>query len=506
MERRLVAIFAADVAGYARLMGRDEVGTMEALTAHRQVMDDLIVRHRGRIANTAGDSVLAEFPSAVDAVQCALAAQAALAAESEGLPDERRLRFRIGVHVGDVLVEDGDLFGDGVNTAARLQALSEPGGVCVSGLAQEHVRKALPLAFQDLGLQTLKNIAEPIRAYAVKARPPEDAMAAPAAEIPGDASRPPPGAQNAGRLRRIGVLLAATADDPEYPALVDAFLDRLRQLGWSRGDNLSIDVRWSGAGAEAVRKHAAELAALAPDAILAPGSAAAGPLLQATRSVPVVFTVVPDPVGAGFVDSLERPGGNATGLASFDYSLGGKWLETLKEIAPGVRRVGVLRDPAVTAGIGQWSAIQAAAPRFGVEASPINLRDAPDLARDVAAFAAPGKGAAPRDGGLVVTSSALTVRHRALIVRTAAEHGLPAVYYAKAFVPGGGLVSYGSDRADQFRRAAGYVDRILNGESPADLPVTAPANYELAVNLKTAKALGLTVPKSLLARADEVYE
>ena len=261
-----------------------------------------------------------------------------------------------------------------------------------------------------------------------------------------------------------------------------------------------IDVRWTGAGAEAVHKEATELVALAPDVILAAGSASTGPLLQVTKTIPVVFTVVPDPVAAGFVESLARPGGNATGFASFEYGIGGKWLELLREMAPGVTRVGIVRDPAIAAGAGQWSAIQDASPIFGLEVSPINLRDVPDLERAVAAFARSGS------GGLIVTSSGLAVRYRDVIVRLAAEHKLPALYYAKAFVTVGGLMSYGADRTDQFRRAATYVHRVLNGEKPAGLPVQAPSKYELVVNVKTAKALGLEVSPFLLARADEVIE
>ena len=276
-------------------------------------------------------------------------------------------------------------------------------------------------------------------------------------------------------------------------------MQSLQQLGWSDGRNLSVDVRWGGS-AEAIHKHAADLVALAPDVIATAGNAAAGPVLQITQTIPVVFTIVPDPVGAGFVESLSRPRGNATGLTSFEYGIGAKWLELLKQIAPGLTRVGVLRDPTIRAGIGQWSAIQSAAPAVGVEVSPINLGDAPDLERSIASFALPG------NGGLVITSSGAAIRHRDLIVRMAAEHKLPAIYYGKAFVTGGGLVSYGSDRVDQFSRAAVYVHRVLNGEKPADLPVQAPTRYELVVNLRTARTLGLTVPDALLARADEVIE
>ncbi len=308
-------------------------------------------------------------------------------------------------------------------------------------------------------------------------------------------------AQQSERVRFVRVLLPVATNDTEYPTLLNTFLQRLQQLGWSDGRNMRIDVRWSGAGGEAVRKHAAELVALAPDVIMAAGAASAGPLLQTTRSIPVVFTVVPDPVAAGFVDSLAHPRGNATGFTSFEYGVAAKWLELLKEVAPGVMRVGVLRDAAITAGIGQWSAMQTTAPLFGMEVSPINLRDdAPALERAITEFVRSG------GGGLVVTSSALSVRHRDLIVRIAAEHKLPAVYYASAFVAGGGLISYGPDRVEMFRQAAGYVNRILRGEKPADLPVLAPTKYELVVNLKTARALSLTIRDPLLARADEVIE
>ena len=249
-----------------------------------------------------------------------------------------------------------------------------------------------------------------------------------------------------------------------------------------------------------IRRHAAELAALAPDVILAHGASTVGPLLQATRTVPIVFPVVADPVGAGFVDSLARPGGNATGFMTFEYSLSGKWLELLKQIAPSVTRAAVLRDPAIASGIGQFGAIQAVAPSLGVEVSPVNVRDAAEIERAVAAFARSS------NGGLIVTASASAIVHRDLIITLAARHKLPAVYFERFFVAAGGLISYGPDFVDQYRRAAGYVDRILKGEKPADLPVQAPTKYELVINLKTAKALGLDVPPTLLARADEVIE
>jgi ABC-type uncharacterized transport system substrate-binding protein len=307
-------------------------------------------------------------------------------------------------------------------------------------------------------------------------------------------------AQQRDRMRRIGVLMPLAADDAIAQARNAAFLQGLQQLGWTVGQNIQIEYRWSGGTDEVTRRYAAELAALAPEVILASGSAAAGPLLQVTRLLPIVFAIVPDPVGAGFVDSLARPGGNATGFISFDYSIGGKWLELLKEIAPGVTRAGVLRDPAITGGIGQWGAVQTAAPSLGLEVSPLNLRDAAEIERAIAAFAR------SPNGGLIVTGAALSNVHRNVIITLAARHKLPAVYFERFFVTAGGLISYGPDFLDQYRRAAGYVDRILKGEKPADLPVQAPTKYELAINLKTAKALDLEIPQTLLARADEVIE
>jgi putative ABC transport system substrate-binding protein len=306
-------------------------------------------------------------------------------------------------------------------------------------------------------------------------------------------------AQQAERMRRIGVLLPSDQNNPAVQARIAALVQELQQLGWT-GRNVRIDIHWAGADAEKIRKHAAELAALAPDVILANGSVVVAPLLQATRPVPIVFVVVPDPVGAGFVDSLARPGGNATGFVQFEYGLSGKWLELLKEIAPRVTRAAVLRDAAIPAGTGQFGAIQSVAPSVGVEVSPINIRDAGEIERAVAAFARSA------NGGLIVTGSALAQLHRNLIITLAARHKLPAVYFERFFVTGGGLISYGLDLVDQYRRAAGYVDRILKGEKPADLPVQAPTKYELVINLKTAKALGLEIPPTVLARADEVIE
>jgi putative ABC transport system substrate-binding protein len=307
-------------------------------------------------------------------------------------------------------------------------------------------------------------------------------------------------AQQGERVRRVGVLMGLTADNADGQARLAAFLQSLQQLGWTDGHNMRIDTRWGGGDAERQRRDAAELVALAPDVIVGNGSAAVGPLLQATRTVPIVFTAITDPVGAGFVDSLARPGGNATGFTSFEYGNSGKWLELLKEIAPRVTRVAVLRDSAIAAGIGQFGAIQSAAPSIGLEVSPLSVRDAGEMERAFAAFARSS------NGGLIVTSSTLAFVHHELIVALAARHKLPAVYNNRFFVAGGGLISYGPDRIDQFRRAAGYVDRILRGEKPGDLPVQAPTKYELVINLKTTKALGLEIPPTLLARADEVIE
>jgi putative ABC transport system substrate-binding protein len=308
-------------------------------------------------------------------------------------------------------------------------------------------------------------------------------------------------AQPPDRVRRIGVLMNVAANDPVGQARIAAFLRGLVQLGWTDGRNVRIDTRWAAGDADDTRRYAAELIALAPDVVLAAGSAIAGPLLQTTRTVPIVFVHTPDPVGAGFVESLARPGGNATGFALFEYGMSGKWLELLKEIAPGVTRVAVLRDPAISAGAGQLGAIQSVAPSFGVELSPIGVRDAGEIERAVAAFAHSSS-----SGGLILTASTLAAVHRNLIVTLAARHKLPAVYYERFFAAAGGLICYGPDLVDQFRRAAGYVDRILKGEKPADLPVQGPTKYELVINLKTAKALDLEIPPTVLARADEVIE
>jgi putative tryptophan/tyrosine transport system substrate-binding protein len=307
-------------------------------------------------------------------------------------------------------------------------------------------------------------------------------------------------AQQAERIRRIGVLMGQAADDQQGQARSTAFLQTLQSLGWVDGRNAQIDVRWGAGNSEEIRRQALELVTLRPDVIVASGSATVSPLLQATSAVPIVFVVVPDPVGAGFVDSLARPGGNATGFTIFEYGIGAKWLELLKEISPRIKRVAVLRDAAIAAGVGQFGAIQSAAPALGVELSPVNVRDAAEIERAIAAFAR------LPDGGLIVTGSSLAAVHRDLIVMLANRHNLPTVYYERFFVSVGGLLSYGPDLVDQHRGAANYVDRILKGEKPADLPVQAPTKYELAINLKTAKTLGLTLPLTLLARADEVIE
>jgi len=305
-------------------------------------------------------------------------------------------------------------------------------------------------------------------------------------------------AQQGERMRRIGVL--QTTDDAETRAGTATFLDGLQQLGWSEGRNVRIDTRRAQGDVDRIRRYAAELIALAPDVILAGGTSNVGQLLRATRTVPIVFVNVVDPVGTGFIDSLARPGGNATGFLMFEYDLSAKWLALLKEIAPNVTRGAVLRDPAIASGVGQFAVIQSVAPSLGVDVRPLNLRDIGEIERAVAAFA----GAA--NSGLIVTGSSLAVAHLELIVKLAARHKLPAVYFQRRFITGGGLISYGADVPDQYRRAAGYVDRILKGEKPADLPVQAPTKYQLVINLKTAKALGLDVPSTLLARADEVIE
>jgi putative tryptophan/tyrosine transport system substrate-binding protein len=302
------------------------------------------------------------------------------------------------------------------------------------------------------------------------------------------------------RVRRIGMILPATSDDPEFQTWVAAFLQGLAQSGWTIGHNVRIDTRWATANAAEIRRHATELVAFAPDVILAHGGSTVGPLLQVTRTVPIVFPVAGDPVGAGFVDSLARPGGNATGFMTFEYSMGGKWLELLKQIAPSVKRAAVLRDPTQGSATGQFGAIQTVAPSLGVEAIPVNLRDVSEIERAVATVARAG------NGGLIVAAGGSASRHRNLIITLAARHKLPAVYFERSFVIAGGLLSYGPDRIDNFRRAATYVDRILKGEKPADLPVQTPTKYETVLNLKTAKALGLEIPPTLLARADEVIE
>jgi putative ABC transport system substrate-binding protein len=306
-------------------------------------------------------------------------------------------------------------------------------------------------------------------------------------------------AQQPERMRRIGVLFGAGADDGDIQARHAAFLQALQQLGWTDNGNVRIDTRFGAGNANNIRRYSAELATLAPDVILATGNVVEQ-LLQATRAVPIVFVVVPDPVGAGYVDRLSRPGGNVTGFMQFEYSLTAKWLELLKQIAPGVTRAAVLRESALPAGIGQFAVIQYVALSVGVEVSPVNVSDAPEIERAIAAYAR------QPNGGLIVTASALAAVHRDLIVTLAARHKLPAVYSQRHYAAAGGLISYGADFIDQHRRAAGYVDRILKGEKPADLPVQAPTKYELVINLKTAKALGLDVPPTLLARADEVIE
>jgi putative tryptophan/tyrosine transport system substrate-binding protein len=307
-------------------------------------------------------------------------------------------------------------------------------------------------------------------------------------------------AQQPERMRRIGALVASTADDQDNKALFAVFERQLQHLGWTNGHNVRIDYRFAAGNLENYRKYAAELVALAPDVILAPGNSL-GHMLQATRTVPIVFPYAADPVGSGFIESLSRPGGNATGFVLFEYELSAKWLELLKEIAPSVTRAAVLRDPNAITGIGQFAVIQSVARPVGVEVSPLNLRDdASETERAVTTFARSSS------GGLIVAASPLAIVQRNMIIVLAARHRLPAVYFERLFVDSGGLISYGANYVDQYRRAAGYVDRILKGEKPADLPVQAPTKYELVINLKTAKALDLNIPPTVLARADEVIE
>jgi putative ABC transport system substrate-binding protein len=307
-------------------------------------------------------------------------------------------------------------------------------------------------------------------------------------------------AQQGERMRRLGVLINARVDDPDVVARITALEGRLRELGWRVGENLRIDTHWTESTLQDSRKHAAELISLVPDVIVASTGMSVAPLLELTGTVPIVFVSTTDPVGAGFVESMARPGGNATGFILMEYGTSPKWLELLKEIAPGINRVGVLRDPTIAAGAGQFGAIQAVAPALGVELHPLSMRDAADTERAISTFAR------YTNSGLIVTASVLATRQRELIIRLAARHKLPTVYFFRNFVTRGGLIAYGPDPIDQYRRAASYVDRILKGEKPADLPVQAPTKYELVINMKTAKALGLTIPDTLLARADEVIE
>jgi putative ABC transport system substrate-binding protein len=307
-------------------------------------------------------------------------------------------------------------------------------------------------------------------------------------------------AQQTDRVRSVGVLFPGAADNQDGQSRLAAFLQALQALGWTVGRNVRIEYRWGGGDAELTRKHAVELAALAPDVILATGTGALGRLLQATSTVPIVFAQVTDPVGGGFVRSLARPGGNATGFSAIEYGMSGKWLELLKQVASGTTRVAVIRNPSISSGSGQFGALQAVAPLLGIEVTPIDVRDADEIERSVVEFA---RGST---GGLILTASAAAIKHRDLVIALAAHHRLPAVYWDRQFATAGGLMSYGMNVVDSYRQAAGYVDRILRGEKPADLPVQAPTKYELVINLKTAKQLDLTVPPTLLARADEVIE
>jgi putative tryptophan/tyrosine transport system substrate-binding protein len=307
-------------------------------------------------------------------------------------------------------------------------------------------------------------------------------------------------AQQSERTRTIGLLLPIAKDDPDYQPWIAAFKEALQELGWVDGRNARFDIRWATANPAEIRKQASELAALTPDVILAPGTSTVGPLTQATHTVPIVFPIIADPVAGGFVDSLARPGGNATGFMLFEYSISGKWLELLKQIAPGVRRVAVFGDPDTATGPAQFGVIQAVSPSLKVEVSSFNKRAGSDIEHAIMNFAR------SPNGGLIVTAGAPAFLRRELIITLAAQHKLPAVYFDRSFVAAGGLLSYGPDRTDLYRRAAGYVDRILKGEKPANMPVQAPTKYQLVINLKTAKALGLEVPIHLQQLADELIE
>jgi putative ABC transport system substrate-binding protein len=307
-------------------------------------------------------------------------------------------------------------------------------------------------------------------------------------------------AQQPGRVRRIGILQPAANDDPQTQANVGAFLQALALLGWNIGSNMRIETRWAGVNPADIRRHAAELVALMPDLILAHNAGCVEPLLQLTRDIPIVFALAGDPVGRGLVDSLARPGGNATGFMSYEFSVGGKWLELLKQIAPNVTRAGVLRDATQGSATGQFAAIQALAQSLRMEVTPINMRDAGEVERGIVAFAR------SPNGGLISTPSSTTAFYRKLIITLAARYKLPAVYAGRHFAADGGLISYAFDVTEQYRQAAGYVDRILKGEKPADLPVQVPTKYQTVLNMKTATALGLQVPDIVLLRADEVIE
>ena len=302
------------------------------------------------------------------------------------------------------------------------------------------------------------------------------------------------------RVRRVGMIMNATAEETEAQSYVAAFQQGMQESGWSVGRNLRIDLRWGGADTDRMRRYAAELAALSPDVMIAAGGVVVTAIHRVTKAIPIVFAQSIDPVGAGHVESLARPGGNVTGFAQFEYGLAGKWPELLKEIVPGLKRVGVVRDPANAAGIGQWAIIQAAATATGMEVTPLPVREPGEIERGIAAFAR------SPDGGVVVPASASATLHRDLVIASTLRHRVPAVFPYRHFVAAGGLISYGPDLLGQYRRAAGYVDRIFKGEKPADLPVQAPTRYNLTVNLKTARAIGLTMPPAVLARADEVIE
>jgi putative ABC transport system substrate-binding protein len=518
IERRLAAILAADVAGYSRLMGADEAGTARVLRKHRAAIDPIVASHGGRIVKTTGDGVLLDFPSIVAAVECAIAVQKLMAERNADVPEDRRMLFRVGINLGDVLIEGDDILGDGVNVAARLEGIAEPGGICISEDAYRQVQGKLDAMEDATGAPSSFAVWDPRRLRAsgrdggtVMTESPSPlrmllsrhtrrrefitllgstAIAWPLAVR----------AQQPDRMRRIGVLTPFAESDPEGQVRMGAFRQGLEKLGWTEGRNIRIDYHWAPGDADRLPSYAKELVGLTPDVIVSNSTLMLAALKNETQTVAIVFVQVPDPVEGGFVASLSRPGGNITGVTNFEYTLGGKWLELLKEIAPRVARVTVIPNPGDRASSEYMHAIEAVAPSFGVQLIAADVHDATEIERAI------GASAREANAGLIVLPGPFTAVYREPIVALAAQHRLPAVYPYRYFVTSGGLISYGVETVDLYRRAALYVDRILKGEKPADLPVQAPTKFEFVINLKTAKALGLKIPESFLLRADEVIE